>query len=278
MTDVTATTQAGAPDLVAIKGRQQQTWASGDFDRVAATVTIVGERLCEAVDVRPGEKVLDVATGSGNTAIAAARRFCEVTGVDYVPALLERGRDRAASERLDIQFTEGDAEEIPFPDESFDVVLTTFGSMFAPNPEKAASELLRVCRSGGRIGMANWTSEGFIGELFRVNGRHVPPPAGVKPPTLWGNEERLRELFGDGLASLEATRQNFIFRYLSADHWIEYWRDYYGPTLKTFAALDSQGADALARDMRELAARYNRSGSEVMIVPGEYLEAVVVKR
>lgn len=272
------TTQSQTPDLTAIKGRQQQTWASGDFDRVAATITIVGELLCEAVDVHPGQKVLDVATGSGNTAIAAARRFCDSTGVDYVPALLERGRARAATERLEINFTEGDAEDIPLPDASFDVVLTTFGSMFAPNQEKAASELLRVCNSGGKIGMANWTPDGFIGQLFRVNGRHVPPPAGVKPPTLWGTEERLRELFGDRVSSLTVNRRHFVFRYLSADHWIEFWRDYYGPTLKAFAALDEAGKAALAQDMRELVGRFNRSGNETMIVPSEYLEVVAVKR
>jgi ubiquinone/menaquinone biosynthesis C-methylase UbiE len=245
---------------------------------VAATITAVGEILCEAVDVMPGQKVLDVATGSGNTAIAAARRFCDSTGVDYVPALLERARTRAAAEMLDIRFTDGDAENIPLPDASFDVVLSTFGTMFAPNQEKAASELLRVCKPGGKIGMANWTPEGFIGELFRVNGRHVPPPAGVKPPTLWGSEERLRELFGDSISSLTVTRRDFVFRYLSADHWIEFWRNYYGPTLKSFAALDAAGQEALAQDMRELAARYNRSGNETMIVPAQYLEVIAVKR
>jgi ubiquinone/menaquinone biosynthesis C-methylase UbiE len=271
-------THSQAPDLAAIKARQQQTWASGDFDRVAATITIVGELLCESVDVRPGHKVLDVATGSGNTAIAAARRFCHSTGVDYVPALLDRGRERSAAERLQINFVEGDAENIPFPDSSFDVVLSTFGSMFAPNQEKAASELLRVCKPGGKVGMANWTPDGFIGELFRVNGRHVPPPAGLKPPTLWGTEERLRELFGAGMASLAVKRRAFTFRYLSADHWIEFWRQYYGPTLKAFAALDDAGKEALAYDMRELVARFNRSGDKTMIVPSDYLEVVVVKK
>jgi ubiquinone/menaquinone biosynthesis C-methylase UbiE len=266
------------PDLAAIKGRQQQTWASGDFDRIAATITITGELLCEAVDVHPGQKVLDVATGSGNTAIAAARRFADAAGVDYVPALLDRARERAASERLQIDFRQGDAENIPFPDACFDVVLSTFGSMFAPDQEKAASELLRVCKPGGKIGMANWTPEGFIGELFRINARYVPPPAGLKPPVLWGNEERLRELFGDDLASLHITRRTFRFRYMSADHWIDFWRTYYGPTFKTFAALDEASQDALARDMRDLVAKYNRSGDGTMVVPSEYLEVVATRR
>jgi ubiquinone/menaquinone biosynthesis C-methylase UbiE len=270
--------QSQTPDLVAIKGRQQQTWASGDFDRVAATITITGELLCEAVDIHPGQKVLDVATGSGNTAIAAARRFADAVGVDYVPSLLDRARERAASERLNIAFSEGDAENIPFPDASFDVVLSTFGSMFAPDQEKAASELLRVCKPGGKIGMANWTPEGFIGELFRINARYVPPPPGVRPPVLWGREERLRELFGDGISSLQVTRRTFQFRYMSADHWIDFWRTYYGPTFKTFAALDEASQKSLADAMRELVGKYNRSGDDTMVVPSEYLEVVATRR
>jgi ubiquinone/menaquinone biosynthesis C-methylase UbiE len=261
----THTTQNQVPDLVAIKGRQQQTWASGDFDRIAATITITGELLC-------------VATGSGNTAIAAAKRFADVAGVDYVPALVARARDRAACERLKIEFEEGDAENIPFAGASFDVVLSTFGSMFAPDQEKAASELLRVCRPGGKIGMANWTPEGFIGELFRINARYVTPPAGLKPPVLWGKEERLRELFGHAISSLQVTRRTFQFRYMSADHWIDFWRTYYGPTFKTFAALDEASREALAGDMRELVGRYNRSGDETMVVPSEYLEVVAIKK
>jgi ubiquinone/menaquinone biosynthesis C-methylase UbiE len=270
--------QGQTPDLAAIKGRQQQTWSSGDFDKIAMTLTITGELLCEAVDIHPGQKVLDVATGSGNTAIAAARRFAEVSGADYVPALVERARERAACERLEIDFRDGDAENLPYPDASFDVVLTTFGSMFAPDQEKAASELLRVCRPGGKIGMANGTPEGFIGELFRINGRYVTPPAGLKPPTLWGKVERLHELFSDGISSLQVTRRTFNFRYTSADHWIEFWRTYYGPTFKTFAALDALSQEALAHDMRELVAKYNRSVDDTMVVPSEYLEVVATRR
>ena len=272
------TTSSPAPDLTAVKGRQQRVWASGDFGMIATAITLVGELLCEAVDVRAGQRVLDVATGTGNTALAAARRFCDVTGVDYVPALLERGRERAAFERLPITFQEGDAESIPFPDASFDVVLSTFGAMFAPNQEQAARELLRVCRPGGKIGLANWTPEGWLGELFRINSRYVPPPPGLKPAVLWGSEARLRELFGDGITALHATRRTFVFRYHSPQHWLEYWRAYYGPTLAAFQALDAAGQEALARDLLDLVDRWNRSGDATMAVPGEYLEVVAVRR
>jgi ubiquinone/menaquinone biosynthesis C-methylase UbiE len=271
------TTQTPAPDLKAIKGKQQQTWASGDFAAVATTLPIVSELLCEAVDLHAGERVLDVATGSGNTAIAAARRFCAVSGVDYVPALLDRARERATVERLEIEFHDGDAEAIPYPDASFDAVLSTFGSMFAPDQEQAARELLRVCRTGGRIGMANWTPEGFIGEMFRATGRHVPPPAGLKPPVLWGGEARLRELFGDGIASLSLTRRMYTFRYTSAEHWLDFFRMYYGPTLKAFEALDAAGRQHLAADLLDLARRHNRATDGTLAVPAEYAEVVAVR-
>ena len=271
------TTQAPSPDLKAIKGKQQQTWASGDFAVVATTLAIVSELLCEAVDLHAGERVLDVATGSGNTAIAAARRFCETSGVDYVPALLDRARERATAERLEIDFREGDAEAIPYPDASFDAVLSTYGSMFAPDQEQAARELLRVCRSGGRIGMVNWTPEGFIGEMFRATGRHVPPPAGLKPPVLWGTEARLHELFGDGITSLSLTRRTYTFRYTSAEHWLDTFRTYYGPTLKAFEAQDAAGQQSLAADLLELARRHNRATDGTLAVPAEYAEVVAVR-
>jgi ubiquinone/menaquinone biosynthesis C-methylase UbiE len=269
---------AQAPDLAAIKQRQQQTWASGDFAMVGATLSIVSELLCEAVDLRSGQRVLDVATGSGNTAIAAARRWCDVIGIDYVPALLERGRERATAERLDVTFVDGDAEGIPFPDASFDAVLSTFGSMFAPDQDKAAGELLRVCRPGGKIGMANWTPDSFIGELFRLNGRFVPPPARLQPPPLWGTEEHLRHLFDDRISGLQTVRRDYVFRWLSADHWIEFFRSYYGPTLKTFEALDAARQEEYANELRELVRRHNRSGDSTMVVPSAYLEVVATKR
>jgi SAM-dependent methyltransferase len=229
------------------------------------------------VDLRAGERVLDVATGSGNAAIAAARRFCDVSGVDYVPALLDRARERAAAEHYAIEFREGDSEAIPYPDASFDVVLSTLGAMFAPDQEQAARELLRVCRPGGRIGLVNWTPEGFIGEMFKVTGRHVPPPAVLKPPVLWGTEARLRELFGDGIASLTLTRRAFMFRYRSTDHWLAFFRAYYGPTLKAFEALDAAGQERLAADLLELAARHNVATDGTLAMPSEYAEVVAVR-
>src|SRR5512139_4028691 len=211
---------SAAPDLTAVKAKQQATWASGDYAIVGTTMQIVGEMLCEAVDLRSDQRVLDVAAGNGNATLAAARRFAHVMSTDYVGTLLERGRERAKADRLDVTFREADAENLPFPDASFDVVLSTFGVMFTANQERAAAELLRVCRPGGKIGLANWTPEGFIGQLFRTIGKHVPPPAGVKPPALWGTEQRLRELFGAGISELTIKRRIFVFRYRSAEHWL----------------------------------------------------------
>jgi len=271
-------TQPQTPDLAAIKERQQRAWASGDYAVVGTTLLVVGELLCEAVDLRPGQKVLDVATGSGNTALAAARRFCEVTGIDYVPALLERGRERASAERLRVTFQEGDAENIPFPNASFDVVLSTIGTMFAPDQEKTASELLRVCRPGGKIGLVNWTPDGFIGEGLRVYARYLPPPPGLKPPVLWGTEEWLRELFGKDVTSLRVTRRTFFFRYRSAEHYWNSMRTYNGPTIRAFQALDAAEQESLARELMELTHRFNRSGDETMVVPGDYLEVAAIRR
>ena len=271
------TQQPQAPDLSAIKERQQKTWAAGNFARIGNSLVLVSERLCEAADLRATEKVLDVATGSGNTALSAARRFCEVSGVDYVPDLIEQARERAGAERLEAAFEVGDAENLPYPDASFDAVLSTFGVMFAPDQEKTASELLRVCKPGGRIGLANWTPDGFIGQMFRTIGAHVPPPPGIKPPPLWGTEERLAELFGEGVSSLDAKRRTYVFRYPSARYYVGYFRSYYGPTLKAFEALDEVGREALERDLEELLRRWNVSGDGTLIVPSDYLEVVAIR-
>jgi SAM-dependent methyltransferase len=266
------------PDLAAVKRRQQATWSSGDYAVIGATLAITGELLCEAVDLRPGQQVLDVAAGNGNATLAAARRWADVTSTDYVAALLERGRARATAERLNVTFQEADAEQLPFADASFDVILSTFGVMFTPNQEQAAREMLRVCRPGGKLGLANWTPEGFIGQVFRTIGKYVPPPAGVKSPALWGSEQRLRELFGDGMAELRVERRLFVFRYRSAQHWLEVFRTYYGPVLKAFAALDAAGQAGLAGELTALLERYNQGGAGTLAVPSEYLEVVGTRR
>jgi SAM-dependent methyltransferase len=269
-----------APDLAAVKAKQQAAWASGDFAVIGTTLQIVGETLCEAVDLRAGERVLDVAAGNGNATLAAARRFAEVTSTDYVPALLERGRIRAEAERLPVTFREADAEALPFPDGSFDVVLSTYGVMFTPDQSRAASELLRVCRrgGGGRIGLANWTPDGFIGELFKVIGRHLPPPTGMRSPALWGTEARLQELFPETEAAVAATRRDFNFRYRSAAHFMEVFRTFYGPVHRAFLALDPPGQAQLERDMLELMARFDRGGQAGLVIPAAYLEVVVTRR
>ncbi len=263
-------------DFSAIKQRQQAMWAAGDYAVVGTTLQIVGEQLCEAVDMRAGERVLDVAAGNGNATLAAARRFADVTSTDYVGALLDRAKERAKADHFNIKFQEADAEALPFADATFDVVLSTFGVMFTPNQDKSASELARVCRRGGRIGLANWTPDGFIGQLFKTIGKHVPPPAGVKSPALWGTETHLGELFAG--QDVKATKQIFNFRYKSADHWLEIFKTYYGPTNRAFAALDAPKQAALQADIVELLSRLNRGGKDTLIVPSEYLEVVVTKR
>jgi ubiquinone/menaquinone biosynthesis C-methylase UbiE len=270
--------EATMPDLAAIKQRQQQTWASGDFSVVGAMIVIVAEQLCDAADLHAGWNVLDVATGSGNAAIAAARLGCRAVGVDYVPALLERGRERAAAERLPVELLDGDAEALPFEDGSFDAVTSVFGTMFAPDHEKTADELVRVCRRGGTIALASWTPEGFIGELFRAVGAHVPPPAGVQSPLLWGTESHLRELFGGAIESLTVTERTFTFRFRSAEEFVEVFRTTYGPTVKAFAALGSTAADALEHDLIALARRSDRLGSDAIAIPATYTEAIAITR
>jgi SAM-dependent methyltransferase len=266
------------PDLPAIKERQRATWASGDFSVVGVTLQIVGETLAEAVDVCAGERVLDVAAGNGNATLAAARRFAQVTSTDYVPALLAKGRERAQADGLPVLFRTADVEDLPFDDGSFDVVLSTFGAMFAPDHERSAAEMLRVLRPGGRIGMANWTPEGFIGRLFKVVGSHVPPPAGLRSPALWGTEPHIVDLFGGASAALRCARRRFNFRYRSAAHFLHVFREFYGPTHKAFAALDVTRARALERDITALLDELNTGGAASLVVPSEYLEIVITKR
>jgi SAM-dependent methyltransferase len=264
-------------DFDAIKQRQQATWTSGNYAVVGTTLQIVGETLAEAVDLRAGERVLDVAAGNGNASLAAARRHAQVVSTDYVPHLLEKGAARAEAEGLDIRFQAADAEALPFEDDTFDVALSTFGAMFTPDHGSIAREFLRVVRKGGRIGMANWTPEGFIGQLFRVIGAYVPPPAGVQSPALWGSEPHIVELFGPHASDIRCTRRLFNFRYRSAAHWLEVFRGYYGPVLKAYAALDAERQAQLTGDITLLLEGLNVGGPGSLVVPGEYLEIVVTK-
>jgi ubiquinone/menaquinone biosynthesis C-methylase UbiE len=317
---MSTTTQTAAPDLAAVKARQQQVWASGDYAAVAARIVPMAEHLAEAAGLRPGDRVLDVATGSGNAAVAAARYGCEVIGVDYVPGLLERARaraaaegleitfaegdaeelaypdasfdavlsclgvmfapdqERAAAEGLEITFAEGDAEELAYPDASFDAVLSCLGVMFAPDQERAAAELVRVCRHGGTIGLVNWTPGGFIGQLLKTVGKHVPPPAGVRPPSLWGTEERLRELFGDQVVGLEVTPRSYVFRFRSPEEFAGFFKDRYGPTHMAFEALDKAGQGRLWDDLTTLAREHDRSDDGLTVaMPTEYVEVVATR-
>lgn len=271
-------TTAAAPDLGAIKARQQETWASGDYSAVAARIPIISEQLCDSADLRAGWRVLDVAGGSGNTALAAARCGCEVVSVDYVPALLERARERALAEGLAVEAIVGDAEALPVADASFDGVVSALGVMFAPDHQRAAAELLRACRPGGTIALANWTPDGFIGGLFATTGAHVPPPAGLTPPSRWGTEEHVRALFGDGVRTLRATRRTYTFRARSPEGFVEFFRQNYGPTVKAFGALDDDGRTALAEDIAALVRRFDRLGGDGPVAcPADYLEVVATR-
>lgn len=270
--------EATTPYLKAIKTKQQAAWSSGDYAVVGATLQIVGEQLAEAMDLRAGAKVLDIAAGNGNFTLAAAHRWCDVTSTDYVEALLNRGRLRAEAEGLKVTFQKADAEELPFGDGAFDAVASTFGAMFSPDQGRTASEMLRVCRSGGRIGLANWTPDGFIGQMFKTIGKHLPPPAGLKSPALWGTSEWMEKAFGAESSALKAKPRNFVFRYRSPQHFLDVFRDYYGPMLKAFEALNAAGRKALSQDIIELIGRFNTSGDGTVVVPGEYLEVVVTKR
>ncbi len=272
------TVMTASPDLAAIKQRQQATWSSGDYHMIGTQILIVSELMIEALDVHSTERVLDVATGSGNAALAAARRGCDVVGVDYVPSLLDRARRRTEAEGLAIDFMEGDAEALPFPDGSFDVVSSVFGAMFAPDQVQTANELARVTRPGGRIGLVAHTPNGFIGQLFKTIGRHVPPPVGLCSPIHWGTVERLEELFGDSIAELRTETRFFTFRDRSPEAFVDSWRRYYGPTLKAFETVGESGSAELAADIVDLVTQFNRADDGTMVVPSEYLEAVIVTR
>jgi SAM-dependent methyltransferase len=271
---MTSTTALGLDDLEAIKGRQQQTWAAGDYAVIGTTLQIVGESLCEAVDVAAGWRVLDVAAGNGNAALAAARRGCEVTATDYVDDLLEQARRRADADRLPLDTRVADAEDLPFADGEFDAVLSTFGVMFTPNPERAAAELLRVCRPGGRIGLANWTPGGFVGRMFKVIGKHVPPPAGVPSPLAWGSEQRLYELFG-AHARVDIAHRQFTFRYRSPHQFFETFTTYYGPTERAWTSLDATGRKSLGEQLVALATEANRRTDGALAAPSAYVEVVI---
>ncbi len=272
-----ALTQNAEPDFAAIKTKQNAAWASGDYAIVGTTLQIVGEDLAEALDLRAGQKVLDVAAGNGNFSLAAARRWADVTSTDYVPALLERGRERAGAERLEVTFEAADAEALQFADASFDVVASTFGVMFTPDQSRAAAEMLRVCRGGGKIGLANWTPDGFIGALFKVIGRYMPPPDGVSSPALWGTRSRLEELFGSAAGNIATTERSFAFRYRSSRHWMEVFRSYYGPLHKAFGALGEDKQKSLEQDIFDLINRFNEAEDGTMVVPSSYLEIVITR-
>jgi ubiquinone/menaquinone biosynthesis C-methylase UbiE len=268
---------AQAVDYEAVKSVQREVWSKGDFAKIASRMAIVGESLCEAVEVTPGDRVLDVACGSGNVALAASRRFADTVGVDYVPSLLEHGRERAQTEGLDVEFVEGDAEALPFEDASFDVVLSTFGAMFAPNQQKAANELLRVCRPGGRIGMGNWTPDGMVGEMFKIVTSHAPPPAKLDPPVLWGVEQSVRQLFGDGISEMRCERKYYNQRSYSPEHFVTYFRTWFGPTKAAFERLDAAAGAALADDLLEMLRRHNMAGDRALVAPAAYLEIVATR-
>ena len=266
---------ASVADFTAVKVRQQAAWSTGDYAVVGTTLQIVGENLCEALDVRAGNRVLDVAAGNGNATLAAARRYCDVTSTDYVVSLLDSGRARAQAEGLPVQFQQADAEALPYADASFDIVMSTFGVMFTPDQEKAAAELVRVCKPGGRIGLANWTPESFIGQLFKTIGKYIPPPAGVKSPALWGTKARLEELFGANARNVIAANRDFTFRYRSPEHFVDVFRTFYGPMNKAFAALEGEPHAAFLRDLMALIESRNRSNDATLVLPSEYLEVVV---
>lgn len=265
------------PDYSAIKAKQQVAWGSGDYGRVGVTLQISGEQLCETMDLRAGQTVLDVAGGNGNVTLAAARRFCSVVSTDYVESLLDQSKVRADAEGLTIAYQQADAEDLPFDDDQFDNVVSTFGVMFSPDQTTSARELVRVCKSGGKIGMANWTPEGFIGQLFKIIGGYIAPPPGVTSPSTWGTAAFLNQNFGTTCANIHSTKEHFVFRYRSPQHWLDLFRTYYGPLLKAFEALNEEKSAELERDILKLIDRLNVAGDGTMVVPSEYLEVVITK-
>ena len=264
-------------DFNAVKQTQQKTWATGDFAMIGWNTVFPGELACEALQLRAGQKVLDVATGSGNVALSAARRNCDVVGIDYVPELISRARARADAEDLPTRFEIADCEQIPFPDESFDHVLSIFGSMFAPDQDKAATELMRVCRAGGQIGMANWTPDGFWGQTFGLVSKYVPPPVGVRPPPEWGTEKRLKELFGANVSSMTINERSALFRYRDNAHWISVFKTWFGPIIRVLEKLDDKGRREFLRELDDILTRFNVSGDNTLMVSADYLEVVIVK-
>jgi ubiquinone/menaquinone biosynthesis C-methylase UbiE len=275
MTTATLAATSTTPNYAAIKTKQKATWGSGDYGRVGITLQIAGESLCEAMDIRSGQSVLDVAAGNGNVSLAAARRFCKVVSTDYVPSLLEQSRIRATAEKLAIDYREADAENLPFDDTSFDNVVSTFGVMFAPNQGQAAAELIRVCKKGGKIGLANWTPDGFVGQVFKNVQRYVPPPPGVNSAAAWGTEAFIDKQFGAYASKIEISPRQFTFRYHSPEHWLDIFSTYYGPMLKAFEALDEAAAESLRNEIVRLIGQHNRATDGTMVVPSDYLEIVI---
>jgi len=267
-----------APDFDAIKKKQQAMWASGNYGKVGSTLQITGESLCEAMDLSSGQSVLDVAAGNGNVTLAAARRYCRVTSTDYVQELLDQGRARADADGLLVAYQQADAEKLPFANTYFDNVVSTFGVMFAPNQAQAAAEMLRVCRPGGKIGLANWTPDGFIGRLFKIVGRYVAPPTGVQSPAAWGTQEFLQKHFGHYADDIAVTTKAYVFRYLSTEHWLDIFRNYYGPVHKAFGALSPEQQKALAHDITQLIHEFNLAKDGSVKVPSTYLEVVITKK
>lgn len=265
------------PNYSAIKAKQQQVWGSGDYSQVGSTIQITGEELCESMDLHSGQSVLDVAAGNGNATMAAARRFCEVTSTDYVESLLNQSKHRAQANSFSINYQQADAEDLPFDDESFDNVMSTFGVMFTPNQQQSASELMRVCKKGGKIGMANWTPDGFIGQLFKIIGQYNPPPPGVSSPANWGTQEFLQQQFGAQAANIQINEKNYSFRYKSPQHWLEVFKNYYGPTLKTFEMLEAPQAESLETEIYALLDQFNTATDGTLVVPSKYVEVIIEK-